>query len=50
MKYFLGLEVAQSREEITISQKKYCIDLLNGSGLLGSRFNELISKYLQAIA
>jgi hypothetical protein len=37
LKYFLGLEVAQSREGIHVSQKKYCLDLLKDSGLLGSK-------------
>lgn len=37
LKYFLGLEFAHSKSRITISQRKYCLDLLNVSSLLGSK-------------
>ncbi|XP_016195353.1 uncharacterized protein LOC107636347 [Arachis ipaensis] len=37
LKYFLGIEVAQSVKEICLSQRKYCLDLLEDSGLLGAK-------------
>lgn len=37
LKYFLGLEVSQSKSGISICQRKYCIDLLHETGHLGSK-------------
>lgn len=37
LKYFLGLEIAQSHSEISVCQKKYVLDLLHDTGLTGSK-------------
>ena len=36
LKYFLGIEVAQSSSSIVISQRKYTLDILTESDMLGS--------------
>lgn len=36
--YFLGLEVARSKKEIFISQRKYLLHILDDVGILGSRY------------
>lgn len=37
LKYFLGMEVAYSKQGIFISQKKYVLDLLKETGKLGCK-------------
>ena len=35
LKYFLGIEVNRSKQGIFVSQRKYVLDLLGETGMLG---------------
>ncbi|KAJ9561371.1 hypothetical protein OSB04_006531 [Centaurea solstitialis] len=37
LKYFLGMEVARNQEGISVSQRKYVLDLLTETGMMGCR-------------
>ena len=37
LKYFLGIEVAQSSSGVVISQKKYTLDILENTSMLDCR-------------
>ena len=37
LKYFLGMEVARTRKGISVSQRKYVLDLLNETGMMGCK-------------
>ena len=36
-KYFLGIEFAYTRDKMALSSKKYALDLLQETGLLGCK-------------
>uniref|UniRef100_A0A3Q7F187 Reverse transcriptase Ty1/copia-type domain-containing protein n=1 Tax=Solanum lycopersicum TaxID=4081 RepID=A0A3Q7F187_SOLLC len=37
MRYFLGLEIARSRDDIMVSQRKFALDLISDFGLAGTK-------------
>nr|KAJ0189996.1 hypothetical protein LSAT_V11C800414640 [Lactuca sativa] len=37
LRYFLGMEIARSRKGISVTQRKYKLDLLKKTGLLGCK-------------
>ena len=44
LRYFLGMEVARSKDGISISQRKYILDLLNETNMLGCKLTDTPMK------
>ena len=44
MRYFLGMEVARLRKGISISQRKYVLDLLTETSMLGCKPSDIPIK------
>ena len=42
LKYFLGIEVARSKYRIFISQRKYVLNLMQETGMLGCKSNDTL--------
>ena len=41
LRYFLGMEIARNKNEISVSQRKYTLDLLKEIGMLGCKPNDI---------